>query len=89
LANKSSFFERGPVHAIKGQRRGVLRLLGNETNKERHIAYNKTSRLEKPKVLQLNHKNEKPLFFDCAAAICTMQNALLVISFYLAFLHHD
>jgi hypothetical protein len=38
-----------------------------------------TSRLETPEELLLNHKHEKFLF-DCAVALCTMQNALLVIS---------
>jgi hypothetical protein len=30
--------------------------------------------------LQLHHNHEKFLIFDCAVALCTMQNAFLVIS---------
>jgi hypothetical protein len=33
-----------------------------------------------PEELQLHQNHEKFLFFDCAVALCTMRNALLVIS---------
>jgi hypothetical protein len=41
-------------------------------------AYSQTSRIEKPEELQQHHNHEKSSF-DCAVALCTMQNALLVI----------
>jgi hypothetical protein len=37
-------------------------------------------RPENPEELQLHHNHEEILFFDCAVALCRMQNALLVIS---------
>jgi hypothetical protein len=43
-------------------------------------AYSQTSRLETPEELQLHHSHEKNPVFDCAVALRTMQNALLVIS---------
>jgi hypothetical protein len=49
--------------------------------KERKNTYSQTSRLENPEELQLNHNQEKFLFFDCAVVLCTMQNELLVISY--------
>jgi hypothetical protein len=48
--------------------------------KERKNTYSQTSRLETPEELQLNRNHEKNPFVDCDAALCTMQNALLVIS---------
>jgi hypothetical protein len=42
--------------------------------------YSQTSRLENPEELQLHHNHEKNAVFDCAVALCTMQNELLVIS---------
>jgi hypothetical protein len=42
--------------------------------------YSQTSRLEIPEELQLHQNYEKFLFFDYAAALCTIQNELLVIS---------
>jgi hypothetical protein len=46
----------------------------NEQKKKKNT-YSQTSRLENPEELQLHHP-----VFDCAVALCTMQNALLVIS---------
>jgi hypothetical protein len=48
--------------------------------RERENAYSQTSRLENPEELQLHHNHEKIPVFDCAVALCTMKNALLVIS---------
>jgi hypothetical protein len=52
----------------------------NEQKERKKNAYSQTSRLETPEELQLHHNHERFLFFDCAVALCTMQNALLVIS---------
>jgi hypothetical protein len=49
------------------------------TERERKKLYSQTSRLKTPEELQLHHNHEK-FYFDCAVALCTMQNALLVIS---------
>jgi hypothetical protein len=51
-----------------------------QTNKEREkTKRSQTSQLENPEELRLHHHREKSCF-DCAVALCTMQNALLVIS---------
>jgi hypothetical protein len=47
--------------------------------KKRKDTYSQTSRLENPEELQLHRNHEKALFFDCAVALCTMQNSLLAI----------
>jgi hypothetical protein len=52
----------------------------NEQKEREKNAYSQTSRLETPEELQLHHNHEKNSVFDCAVALCTMQNALLVIS---------
>jgi hypothetical protein len=52
----------------------------NEKKKDFKKTYSQTSRLENPKGLQLHHNHKKNPVFDCAVALCTMQNALLVIS---------
>jgi hypothetical protein len=49
-----------------------------QREREKKNTYSQTSRLETPEGLQL-HQNHDPVF-DCAVALCTMQNALLVIS---------
>jgi hypothetical protein len=49
----------------------------NEQKEREKNAYSQTSRLETPEEFQLH---EKFPVFDCAVALCTMQNALLVIS---------
>jgi hypothetical protein len=43
------------------------------------VEMSKTSRLEKREVFQLHHNQEK-VMFNCAVALCTMQNAVLMIS---------
>jgi hypothetical protein len=48
--------------------------------REKINKYSQTSRLENPEELQLHHNDENFPVFDCAVALCTMQNALLVIS---------
>jgi hypothetical protein len=52
----------------------------NEQKEREKNAYSQTSRLETPEELQLHHNPKKNPVFDCAVALCTMQNALLVIS---------
>jgi hypothetical protein len=50
-------------------------------NKEREKkTYIQKSRLKNQKELQLHHNYKKNPVFDCAVALCTMQNALLVKS---------
>jgi hypothetical protein len=52
----------------------------NEQKREKENTYSQTSRLETPEELQLHQNHEKFPVFDCAVALCTMQNVLLVIS---------
>jgi hypothetical protein len=52
----------------------------NEQKEREKNTYSQTSRLETPEELQLHHNHEKTPVFDCAVALCTMKNALLVIS---------
>jgi hypothetical protein len=47
--------------------------------KEKIKNYSQTSLLENPEKLQLHQNHGKNPVFDCAVALCTMQNALLVI----------
>jgi hypothetical protein len=51
-----------------------------QRERERKNTYSQTSRLETPEELQLHQNHEKIPVFDCAVALCTMQNKLLVIS---------
>jgi hypothetical protein len=48
--------------------------------KERENTYSQTSRLETPGGASATPQSRKNPVFDCAVALCTMQNALLVIS---------
>jgi hypothetical protein len=52
----------------------------NEQKERKKNTYSQTSRLENPEELQLHHNHEKNPVFECAVALSTMQNALLVIS---------
>jgi hypothetical protein len=52
----------------------------DEQRERKQNTYSQTSRLENPEELQLHHNHEKFPVFDCAVALCTMQNKLLVIS---------
>jgi hypothetical protein len=51
-----------------------------QKERERENTDSQTSRLETPEKLQLHQNHEKIPVFDCAVALCTMQNALLVIT---------
>jgi hypothetical protein len=67
-----------PGEQTKWTKRGRER---NELKeRDRKNPYSKTSRLENLEELKLHHYNEKSCCFDCAVALCTIQNALLVIS---------
>jgi hypothetical protein len=48
--------------------------------RERKNAYSQTSRLETPERASATPQSRKVPVFDFAVALCTMQNALLVIS---------
>jgi hypothetical protein len=51
----------------------------NKMNKKRERnTYSQTSRLENPEDLQLRNDHENS--FNCAVALCTMKNKLLVVS---------
>jgi Neuraminidase (sialidase) len=52
----------------------------NEQKREEKKTISQTSRLENPDELQLHLNQEKLLFFDCAVALCTIRNGLLVTS---------
>jgi hypothetical protein len=52
----------------------------DEQKERKKNTYSQTSRLKNLEELQLHHNHEKNPFFDCAVALCTIQNALLVIS---------
>jgi hypothetical protein len=55
--------------------------MSKQMNKTREKkTFSQTSRLENPEELQLLHNHEKNPVFECAVALCTIQNALLVIS---------
>jgi hypothetical protein len=50
-----------------------------QKEREKIHTHSQTSRLENPEELQLHH-NHNNSFFGCDVALCTMKNALLVIS---------
>jgi hypothetical protein len=52
----------------------------NEQKEREKNTYSQSSRLENPEELQLHHNHEK-ILFKCAVALCTMKNALSVISY--------
>jgi hypothetical protein len=54
----------------------------NEQRKRKHT-YSQTSRLEKTKKLQIDHNHQKNPVFDCAVALCTMQNAKCMVGYNL------
>jgi hypothetical protein len=46
----------------------------DEQRERKKNTYSQTSRLETPEELQLHQNHEKNPVFDCAVALCTMQN---------------